>query len=209
MPTTDKRVDAYIARSAPFARPILSRLRSLVHRGCPGAVETIKWGFPHFEHHGILCSMAAFKGHCTFGFWKARLLDDPSGALAPSEEAMGQLGRIAGRDDLPSDRVLLALIRQAATLNERGVRRPRARRAGTAAAPRTPADLLRALRARPSALAAFRAFPPSHRREYVEWIVEAKRVETREKRIRTAATWLSQGKVRNWKYEKPGRTRKP
>jgi len=146
MASTDKRIDAYIARSAGFARPVLTHLRKLVRRACPGAVETIKWGFPHFEHHGILCSMAAFKRHCAFGFWKAQLLDDPSGALALSGEAMGHLGKITGRQDLPSDAVLVRLIRQAARLNERGTGASRAPRRKPAARTAVPSAFRAALR---------------------------------------------------------------
>ncbi len=122
---TDERVDAYIAKAAPFAQPILSHLRELVHRADPQATETIKWGFPHFEHKGILCSMAAFKEHCTFGFWKAELMTDPEHVLAGvGKTAMGHFGRIQNLDDLPRDDVLVAYIQEAARLNETGAKAP-------------------------------------------------------------------------------------
>jgi len=210
MASTDRRIDAYIARSAPFGRPVLRHLRGLVHRACPDAVETIKWGMPHFDHHGILCAMASFKEHCTFGFWRGRLLKDGSGALASSAEAMGHLGRITGLDDLPSDAVLIRLIREAARLNEDGVRVPRSpRRKTPAAPPAVPAALSQALRKNAKAAGTFRSLSPSHRKEYIEWITEAKRPETKEKRIATTVEWLAVGRNRNWKYERRGKARNP
>jgi hypothetical protein len=205
----DPRIDAYIARAPVFARPVLRRLRALVRRACPGAAETIKWGFPHFEYQGILCSMAAFQRHCAFGFWKGRLLADASGALASSGDAMGHLGRITGLEDLPSDAVLIRLIRQAARLNEDGVSAPRAPRKPAAAPLRIPAPFREALRKNPAAAAAFRSLPPSHRKEYIAWIAEAKRPETKEKRIATSVQWLALGRSLNWRYERSVKRRNP
>jgi uncharacterized protein YdeI (YjbR/CyaY-like superfamily) len=210
MASIDPRIDAYIARSAVFARPVLRHLRTLVHRACPGADETIKWAFPHFEYHGILCAMAAFQRHCAFGFWKGRLLKDASGALDSSGEAMGHLGKITGLDDLPSDAALIKLIRQAARLNEQGVSAARTpRKRSPAKPPAVPAALRDALRKKSAAAETFRSLSPSHRKEYVEWITEAKRPETKEKRIATAIQWLSLGKNLNWKYERSVKSRKP
>ncbi|MEW5796700.1 MAG: DUF1801 domain-containing protein [Candidatus Zixiibacteriota bacterium] len=119
----DARIDAYIAKSAEFARPVLKYLRTVVHKACPEADETIKWGFPHFEFRGILCSMAAFKEHCTFGFWKGSLMTWNGKPLQPvGETAMGHLGRITKIADLPSEKTLIGLIKQAAKLNEDGVK---------------------------------------------------------------------------------------
>jgi hypothetical protein len=201
MPATrDARVDAYIARSAPFARPILRRLRAAVHRACPAAVETIKWGFPNFEHRGPMCHMAAFKAHCAFGFHKPSLIAAPSGVLQRGKrDAMGHLGRIAKVGELPSAAALAALIRQAAALNEQGVKEPRIRARRAAIAP--PRDFLAPLRASAGASATWKALPPSCRREYLEWIVEAKRSETRARRIATAIEWLGAGRRMNWRYE--------
>lgn len=194
------RVDEYIARSAPFARPILRRLRATVHRACPEAVETIKWGFPHFEHRGPMCHMAAFKAHCAFGFHKPSLIVAPKGVLQRGRrDAMGHLGRIAKVGDLPSPTALAALIRQAALLNDQGVKEPRARAPRAAIAP--PRDFLVPLRASAAASATWKALPPSCRREYLEWIVEAKRTETRARRIATAVEWLAAGRRMNWRYE--------
>lgn len=193
-------VDAYIAKSAPFARPILERLRAVVHRACPGVVEAIKWGMPAFEYKGPFAGMAAFKAHAVFGFWKHELLDDPAGVLEKTDRtAMGNFGCLRAVDDLPSDAVLARLVKAAAKLNDAGVKLPRNTTVRKTVP--VPPDFAKALRAKPKALAAFDAFSPSHRREYLEWIVEAKRPETREKRIATALEWLAAGKHRNWKYE--------
>jgi len=197
MPTTDPRVDAYIAKSADFARPILTRLRKLVHRGCPEVVETIKWGMPSFEHHGILCGMAAFKEHCAFGFWNRALEISSPGA----KTAMGQFGRIASASDLPKDAVIVGFVREAARLNETGQKVGPERKA-RAPLP-VPKPLTAALQRKPGALAKFKAFSPSQQRDYSEWISEAKTDATREKRIATSIEWISQGKPRMWKYMKP------
>lgn len=199
MTSPDPRVDAYIARSADFARPILTYVRALVHEACPEAEETINWGMPTFLHAGaILCGMAAFKQHASFGFWKhALVVGDGSPA-----EGMGSFGKLASVADLPSKRKLLAYVKKAAQLNEQGVKAPRTRKAATPKPlPDMPADFAAALMANPAAKNAFDAFAPSHRREYLEWILDAKRDETRARRIAQAVDWLAEGKPRNWKYE--------
>ena len=202
MPTTDPRIDAYIANAAPFARPILERLRAIVHAACPRVEETIKWGFPHFLHHGILCSMAAFKQHAVFGFWKGELIDG-IGATPAAGGAMGHLGRLTGLGDLPARRDLIAQIHQAMRLNEAGTVVPsRARKPARPVAP-VPPELADALRRDAVARATFDAFSPSQRRDYCEWIDEAKRAETRARRVSEALGWLREGKPRNWKYLRP------
>jgi len=199
----DPRIDAYIAKSAPFAQPILQHLRKLIHKGCPDTQETIKWSMPFFEVHGApLCNMSAFKQHCSFGFWKAALLKDPDGILQVADKhSAGHLDKLTSLKDLPSDKILIAYIKEAVLLNKEGVKSP----ARPPAAPKkelpTPAGLLAALKKDKKAQAAFDAFPPSHRREYIEWITEAKTEVTREKRIATTLEWLKEGKSRNWKYQ--------
>jgi uncharacterized protein YdeI (YjbR/CyaY-like superfamily) len=194
----DPRIDRYIANAAPFARPVLTELRDLVHETCPRVQETLKWGMPSFMHHGILCGMAAFQAHATFGFWKGKLIVDAKSNK--NYEAMGQFGRITKMGDLPSKRVLAGYIRQAMKLNEEGVRVPRA--ATTPKKPiAVPGDLRVALAKSAKAKKTFDDFTPSHRREYLEWITEAKRVETRKKRIAQTVEWLAAGRRRNWKYE--------
>lgn len=197
----DPRVDAYIARAAPFAKPILAHIRSAVHAGCPDVEEGMKWSFPHFMHKGILCSMASFKEHCAFGFWKGSLLAG-AGAGSRSSEAMGQFGRIASLDDLPGEKKLIALVRKAAALNDKGVKVARKPKRAPRPAPKAPAEFLAALKGNKRALAAFEAFSPSHKREYIEWITEAKTGATRQRRMLTAIEWIAGGKSRNWKYER-------
>ena len=192
-------VDAYIARAQPFARPILEHLRDVVHAACPEVVEEMKWRMPHFTYHGMLAGMAAFKGHCSFGFWKAKLILDQD---AVSREAMGHFGQIRSLEDLPAKRTLAGYVRKAAKLNEAGVKAPRAPRAKSPKPVQVPADLATALRRNRKAREAFESFSPSHQREYIEWITEAKREETREKRLTTTIEWLEEGKPRHWKYAK-------
>ena len=201
MPKKDRRVDACIAKSADFAKPILNHLRHLVHAACPEVEETIKWQFPTFMHKGMLCSMAAFKQHCTFGFWKHALIvgQDPA-SEKKAEEAMGHLGRLTSLSDLPSDKILVAHIKEAVRLNEQGIKVPRAPRPRQKKKLAIPSELTAALRKNKKALETFENFSPSHQREYVEWIIEAKRAETRAKRLEITIGWLAEGKPRNWKY---------
>ena len=200
MPVSDLRIDAYIAKSAVFARPILVHLRDVVHAACPDVDEPLKWSMPTFMHHGILCGMAAFKQHCTFGFWKGQLIV-PDGA-AGNEHAMGQFGRITKLSALPSKKLLTGYMQQAMRLKEEGVKAPsRSRPTTPKPAPAAPDDLIAALKKNRKASATFDAFSPSCKREYVESITEAKRDETRQHRIAQAVEWMSEGKQRNWKYE--------
>ena len=199
MATNDPRIDAYIERSAAFAAPILSLLRGAVHEACPGAEETIKWGMPFFVVDGrILAHMAAFKQHCAFGFWRGRGAPDQG----KSDEAMGQFGRIASTSDLPARRELIRLIKGAARMAATAPAQPAATKAKPKAKPALPVpDVLdAALRGNRAAQKAFDAFSNSHRREYIEWIVEAKREETRARRVAEAVAQLAEGKPRHWKY---------
>lgn len=200
MPTKpDPRIDAYIKKSAAFAQPILRHLRALVHQACPEATETMKWSCPHFEYGGgILCGMAAFKAHATFGFWHQGMAAVLGKDGVKADEAMGSLGRITSPADLPSDAALLRYVKTAAQLNTSDA--PARPKAKPKPAPTVPADLADALKRSKAAAATWEKFPPSHRREYIAWITEAKRVETRESRLATTLEWLAEGKQRNWKY---------
>ncbi|HET8666773.1 MAG TPA: YdeI/OmpD-associated family protein [Terriglobales bacterium] len=200
METRDKRIDDYICKSAEFAQPILRELREIVHEACPAVEETMKWSFPHFMYKGMLCSMASFKQHCAFNFWKGDLI---LGDEQKSADAMGQFGRITSLKDLPSRRTLLKYLAEACRLNDGGVQRPATPK------PRTekkrlevPSDFEAALKKNKKALATFEAFPFSKRKDYVEWVEEAKTDDTRGRRLQTSIEWLAEGKSRNWKYEK-------
>ena len=202
MSKKDPRVDAYIAKSADFAKPILSHIRGLVHAACPEVEETLKWGFPHFVHRGMLCHMAAFKEHCKFGFWKRELIFKGKGPDEPGNKAAGRFGRITAISDLPTKRVLTAYIKEAVRLNETGVKLPPKTRPKERKPLVVPACLRHALKSNEKAQAAFENFSYSHKKEYVEWITEAKTEETRMKRLETAIQWMGEGKSRNWKYLK-------
>jgi len=195
MASRDPRIDAYIEKSADFAQPILRHLREVVHSACPNVVETMKWSFPHFDYKGIMCSMAAFKGHCTFGFWNGEevLGRDAQGG------AMGQFGRITSVKGLPPKKVLAGYVKKAVALKDAGAR-PKRSAAGKKADVAVPDDLAAALKRSAKARRAFESFSPSHKREYVEWITEAKRDATRARRIAQAIDWLAEGKARNWKH---------
>jgi hypothetical protein len=198
MPATDPRVDAYIETSADFAKPILTHLRKLVHKAAPEATETLKWSMPAYEYKGLLCSFASFKEHATFGFWKQSLLEQD--AFPAEKSAMGSFGRISSKKDLPADAVMLKLIKQAVELNDKGIKvekkKPAAKKELT-----VPDYLTAALKKNKAAQKTFENFPYSCKKEYVEWITEAKTAPTREKRLATTIEWLAEGKRRNWKYD--------
>ena len=194
----DPRIDAYIDNAAEFAQPILGRLREIVHEACPDVEETLKWSAPSFLHAGgILCGMAAFKQHASFGFWKHALV---VGEEVP-RDGMGSFGKLTSLKDLPPKKELVALIRKAVQLNEERVKTPGVRKSSTPKpAPVPSEDFAAALKKNKLARATFERFPPSQQREYVDWITEAKRDETRQKRLTQAIEWLAEGKPRNWKY---------
>ena len=199
MAAKDPRVDAYIAKAKPFAQPILKRIRQAVHAGCPDVVETIKWSVPAFEYKGPMCGMAAFKAHCLMGFWKGALVKSmPKDRVT---RAGGGWGRFESVADLPDKKVMIRMVREAAALNDAGITVPRAVKAPKPP-PKAPRYMLTALKADKKAFAAWQAFSPSHQREYIEWIGDAKSEATRDRRLETAVGWIAQGKGRNWKYER-------
>jgi uncharacterized protein YdeI (YjbR/CyaY-like superfamily) len=200
-------VDKYIANTRPFAQPILKHLRGLMHKGCPQVEETIKWSRPFFEYRGaILCNMSGFKEHCSFGFWGTEIGAVLREAKALQPNAMGSLGRITSLDDLPSDKRMLGWIRQAAAMVDCGeytspITARRSVVKATKPATTIPTEFAAALKKNRKAASVFSSFSPSCKQEYVAWIADAKRKETRDKRIVTAIEWIGEGKRRNWKYE--------
>lgn len=197
----DERVDSYIEKSAPFAQEILQHIRKLVHEALPLINETIKWSFPHFVYKDNICSMASFKEHCTFGFWKASLMDDPYQLFGDRTNAMGSIGRIEALKDLPSDKIFIEYILAALKLDESGAKVKKPTKAPKAEIA-IPADFAIELNQNPAAKVQFERFSPSHKREYLEWITTAKTEATRLKRMATTIEWLNEGKSLNWKYQK-------
>ncbi|MBI2814603.1 MAG: YdeI/OmpD-associated family protein [Opitutae bacterium] len=203
MAQRDPRTDTYIAKSAPFAQPILQHLRKLVHQGNPAAEETVKWGMPFFTHRGkMFASLAAFKAHAAFGLHHQGLEKLLRREGAKVDDAMGLLGRITSLKDLPGDRTLLGYIRTAVKLHDSGL--PARMKAKPKPALPVPADLAAALRENPKAAAVWADFSPGARRDYIEWVTEAKRPETRATRLATTLAWVAAGKKRHWKYENCG-----
>lgn len=211
----DPRIDDYIEKAKPFAQPILAHLRELVHKAVPEVTETIKWSHAFFEYKGrVLANMAAFKEHCSLGFWGREMTEVLRERGLLRDGAMGSLGRIASRKNLPGDKELLLLFRQAAAHIDRGnyTSPMAARQRNTMAraakpAPAMPPDFARALKANQAASKVFAGFSPSCKREYIEWITDAKREETRSRRLAQAVEMIAEGKQRNWKYQaqrKPG-----
>ena len=202
MASKDPRIDAYIEKSAEFAQPILTKLRALVHKACPEVEETMKWSFPHFDYQGeMMCSMAAFKQHCAFNFWKAALMKDKKLVQqAKAETAMGHFGKISSVKDLPGDKAMIAYVKEAMQLNKAGIKQIKK--------PVVKKDLVipdyfkKALLKNKQAGTVFENFSYSNKKEYLEWITEAKTEETRNKRLTIALEWIAEGKIRNWKYLK-------
>jgi uncharacterized protein YdeI (YjbR/CyaY-like superfamily) len=206
MENFDPRVDAFIAKAADFAKPILIHLRQLVHTAHPGITETMKWSMPFFDYKGPVCQMAAFKQHCAFGFWRATMLTDPHNVLNKGEEqSAGSIGRLTSLADLPADEILIEYIREAVELNQNG---EKARmKTKDKPAPKVkkeihvPDEFIDALDANPATDEHFNKFSPSKQREYLEWFADAKSDVTRSKRIAQALEWIAEGKSRNWKYQ--------
>jgi uncharacterized protein YdeI (YjbR/CyaY-like superfamily) len=191
----DKRVDAYIAKAPDFAKPILTSIREMVHEGCPECEEDLKWQNPAFLYKGLLVGMASFKEHCVFGFWKGELV---TGEKADGEESNAMYQKICTLGDLPPKKRFVAWVKKAKELNEAGVKAPRAVK------PKKPLEepdyFLAALKKNRKALATYEGFSPSHKREYIEWITDAKGEDTRARRLKQAVEWMAEGKARNWKY---------
>jgi len=203
MPQYDPRIDAYIGKSGDFAKPILTYIRDLVHRASPEITETIKWGMPFFEYKGPVCMMAAFKQHCAFGFWKSSRLNDPDKLLkgGDDEAAAGSFGKILTLADLPPDDALVGFIHQTIQINESGVKESKPKKAPAEKKELvTPDDLTDLLSSNDAARKTFDGFSYSHKKEYIEWIEDAKTDTTRQKRLQTTIEWLTEGKSRMWKY---------
>ncbi|MEO8578118.1 MAG: YdeI/OmpD-associated family protein [Gemmatimonadales bacterium] len=194
----DPRVDVYIKKSPDFAKPILTHIREVAHEACPDMDESIKWGAPFFEYKGVLAGMAAFKQHCGLNLWKGSLIVGDDG----KRDSAGQFGALKTVSDLPSRKVLIGYFKQAAKLNEEGTKAPGRDTKVKKPAAKAPADLAAALKKNKKAQSVFDAFSQSRRRDYIEWITGAKTDATREKRLNTAMEWISEGKSRNWKYER-------
>lgn len=201
----DKRIDAIIEKAQPFAKPVLKHLRKLVHEGCPEAEETVKWGMPFFEYKGPLCNMASFKQHAVFGFWKYKLIKETKGYLGEiatkGGESMGNFGRITSLKDLPPDKIILDFIKQAKKLNDEGIKLP-AKEKKPAKVIKEPLELEAALKRNKTAFKNFQALSQSHKNEYISYITEAKKEETRERRVEKTIEMLSKSENLNAKYEK-------
>jgi uncharacterized protein YdeI (YjbR/CyaY-like superfamily) len=203
MGTRHNGVDAYIAKSAEFAKPILEHLRELIHKTVPGVEEKIKWGMPSFEYKGPFIGMAAFKKHASLMFWKESILKEKGILPKPADKAMGSLGRIESMKDLPKNTTLVKWFKEAKKLNDDGVKfvrkeKPKHERKEY----KMPDYFAKVLAKNKTAKKTFDDFSPSHKKEYLEWIIEAKTEETRNKRMATAVEWLTEGKARHWKYQK-------
>jgi len=197
-------VDLYIAKSAPFAQPILLYLREVVHEGAPDVVEEMKWSRPFFIYKGIILgNISAFKEHCAFGLWGAEVAEVLRADGVASKDAMGTFGRITSIEDLPPRKKLVAYVKRAAAMIDEGTRTKSLVRQPKVAKPAlaVPEAFAVALKKSKAATKHFDTMSPSCRREYIEWIADAKRDETRDKRIATAMEWIVEGKSRNWKYE--------
>lgn len=204
MKNTSPAVDAYIAESADFAQPILKKTRRLFQQASPDIEETIKWRAPFFEYQGIVGYMVAFKKHVGFGFWKAELMSDPEKLFANEGNKEPTRLKVSCLDDPPANKILEAYIKEAVEHNRKGVKIARSKAKRRDRELEIPDYFINAIRKNIQALATFEGFSHTNRREYVEWVAEAKRETTRERRLSTAVEWMAAGKPRNWKYMKGG-----
>ncbi|MBN1633357.1 MAG: YdeI/OmpD-associated family protein [Ignavibacteria bacterium] len=199
----NRRIDDYIVKSENSAKPILRFLRDIVHKACPDVEETMKWGMPYFVYKGMMCGMASFKQHCTFGFWKASYMKDKNKVFVKGENSgMGNFGKIKDIQDLPSAKIIIEYVKEAMKLNDNNVVIPKELKKNVRKELVIPKYFFKALKKNEVALKTYMDFSYSHKKEYLEWITEAKKEETRDTRINIAIEWLSEGKGRNWKYEK-------
>jgi len=187
------KIDEYISNSAEFAQPLLVKLRDLIHQANPDIEESIKWGMPCFDYKGIVCHMAGFKNHCSFGFMKHKLI------RGLEDNGMNSFGKLKLLTDLPKDELIITYIKETVLLNEQGVKAPKVSKSKMELV--VPNYIIELLRLHPKAEEVFNDFSYSHKKEYVEWIVSAKREATRENRMNQMLEWLSEGKHKNWKYE--------
>ncbi len=201
MKNSNPKIDDYIANAQIFSQPILIQLRNWIHQVCPEVEETIKWGFPHFIYgDGILCSMAAFKQHCVFTFWKAAIMSDPQQLFTKiGITSMGHLGKIKSLADLPAKEILLEYLQEALRLNQEGVKLP-TRKTTRNQELNVPEYLMVALQENVRALKVFNNFSYTNKKEYIDWLTEAKTEATRQKRLGQAIDWIAAGKTRNWRY---------
>jgi hypothetical protein len=199
MPSQSPLVTAYVAKAPDFARPILTHIRKVVHAACPDVEETIKWGCPHFQYHGMLCAMATFKAHCKLGFWRGALVV-PTTDKKKASDALRRLDHLTALSDLPPDRVLVSYVKRSMALAAQCVKAPHMANRTPRPALAAPAYLTAAIKRQPRALATWKALAPSHRRDYIEWVTGAKTEPTRARRLATTVEWLAEGKSRNWKY---------
>ncbi len=199
----EKLIDAYIAKSADFAKPILMHLRKLVHDACPNVEEKMKWSMPHFDYKGeMMCHMAAFKQHAVYSFWKAALMKDKVLIEnAKAETAMGHLGKLTTLKDLPPDKKIIAWIKEAMSLTDKGIKLPAKAKTTAHKVLEVPDYFIKVLAKNKKAKQNWDAFAYSHKKEYVQWITEAKQEDTRNSRMVKAIEMISEGKGRNWQYE--------
>lgn len=198
-----KQVDDYIAKTSDFAKPILMHLRDVIHKASPEIFEEIKWGMPAFNYKGFLCGMAAFKNYCSFSFWKSAIMPDPHDILnAKGDGAMGNFGQIRTVKELPADKIIIEYVKVAMRLNEEKVKVPAKTKPSDKKVLEIPAYFTSAIKKNKTAFETFTNFSYSNKKEYVEWVTEAKTEDTRNKRIATSVEWLSEGKPRMWKYLK-------
>lgn len=201
----DRRIEDYIIKSEAFAKPVLRYLRDIVHKACPEVEETMKWGFPHFDYKGMMCGMASFKQHCTFGFWKASLMKDNHKVFIKGENVgVGDFGNIKDIQDLPPAKIIIEYINEAMKLNDEEISFQFKKKTNTAERKELiiPDYFIKAVKKNKKAFKTFNNYSYSHKKEYIEWITEAKREEIRNKGIETTIERLSEGKGRNWKYKK-------
>ncbi|MEO9802317.1 MAG: YdeI/OmpD-associated family protein [Reichenbachiella sp.] len=196
-PDASKKIDAYLTTVSSEHRPVLELIRKTVNAVDDRIQEDWKWRAPCFSLEGLVCWFVAFKSHVGLNFFKGALIEDIHNAFVESEDEDKGNRMIHFKSiDEVKVKVIQDYVKQAVLLNEQGIKIDFPKRKTL----ETPDYLIEALNKNKKAKDVFESFTDAQRKDYIEWLVEAKREETRNKRMTQAIEWIAEGKTRNWKY---------
>ncbi|MCB0792148.1 MAG: DUF1801 domain-containing protein [Flavobacteriales bacterium] len=197
-----ERINSHIAEQDEWKRRLMVRLRQLIHQVDPGIEETWRWNGPHFDRNGIMLGMSAHKTCVSIWFHKGALLKDPRRLFEPLEkdEAKGMRVYKLKESDAIDEKAFTELVKQAVKLNEDGVKLSEAKPARKTLV--VPPELESVLKKDQHAMTNWEGFSYSKKKDYIEWVTDAKREETRKRRIAQAFQLIRDGLALNERYEK-------
>lgn len=196
MNEASENITAYIEKATPEFKEVMIALRSVLNNPNFDIKEDWKWGAPNFNNEGMICWLAHFRNHVGMNFFKGTLIKDKYNLFTHYREEKGnrQLKFSDINQIIPEQ--IEYYIEEAIKLNQENIKVVK-KEIDTS----LPLDLETELNNNPKAKMFFESLAPSYKRDYIEWIEEAKREATRTKRLATTMEWLSEGKKKNWKYE--------